>query len=172
MFARRSAQTLKYGHPMKSERVKERVGQSGHTSICVAIPAWSVPGNQSVGLPLILWNLAKMSWIATNIAWPICSRPVTLGGGIGIVNEGFLIDSDETAGAFGLKYPSASHHLYKFSSMALKSYWVDNCPSSPRGAKGLTGFPEDEVNDIGYWDILREKRKEKMECECKFKQST
>jgi hypothetical protein len=36
--------------------------RSRSTSICVAMPAWSVPGSHSVGRPRIRWKRAMMSW--------------------------------------------------------------------------------------------------------------
>ena len=48
----------------------------------VAMPAWSVPGSQSVGRPRMRWKRAMMSCSVTNMAWPMCRRPVTFGGGM------------------------------------------------------------------------------------------
>ena len=31
----------------------------------------------------------RMSWMVTNSAWPMCSEPVTFGGGITIENGAF-----------------------------------------------------------------------------------
>mmetsp|Transcript_4221 Transcript_4221/g.12912 ORF Transcript_4221/g.12912 Transcript_4221/m.12912 type:complete len:135 (-) Transcript_4221:23-427(-) len=60
-----------------------------------------------------------MSCSATKIAWPKCNRPVTFGGGIGIVNA---VSSDPSSR--GSKNPDASHHAYSDSSNALNSYRV------------------------------------------------
>ena len=49
---------------------------------CVAMPAWSVPGSHNVGLPRMRWNRAMMSCSVANMAWPMCSLPVTFGGGM------------------------------------------------------------------------------------------
>ena len=51
----------------------------------VAIPAWSCPGCQSVSNPRIRCQRIRMSCSVLLNAWPTCSAPVTLGGGIMIV---------------------------------------------------------------------------------------
>ncbi len=56
------------------------------TIIWVAMPAWSVPGSQSAALPRIRSKRIRTSWSVLLSAWPMCSAPVTLGGGITIVN--------------------------------------------------------------------------------------
>ena len=73
--------------PTKSSRLKSRrdlpsFASSRSTTICVAIPAWSVPGCQSVSKPRIRCQRVRMSCNVLLKAWPICSAPVTLGGGI------------------------------------------------------------------------------------------
>jgi hypothetical protein len=48
------------------------------------MPAWSVPRIHFVRLPSIrLWRIS-VSWTAPFSAWPMCSTPVTFGGGIAI----------------------------------------------------------------------------------------
>ena len=76
------------------------------TTICVAMPAWSVPGIHSTSLPHILACLAMISSIVTNMAWPICSAPVTLGGGMAITN---FPSSAPDLPSIGRKHPSDSH---------------------------------------------------------------
>ncbi len=56
----------------------------------VAILAWSVPGCQRALYPCILLNRIRISCMVLSKAWPMCSCPVILGGGITIVN-GFLL---------------------------------------------------------------------------------
>ena len=51
------------------------------TTICVAMPAWSVPGCQSTSWPRMRWNRTSVSWMVWSSAWPMCRLPVTLGGG-------------------------------------------------------------------------------------------
>ena len=51
------------------------------TIIWVAMPAWSVPGSQSVLKPLIFFQRMSTSWSVAVRAWPRWSEPVTLGGG-------------------------------------------------------------------------------------------
>jgi len=55
------------------------------TFICVAIPAWSHPGSHRASYPFILLNLTKTSCSVRFRACPICSCPVTFGGGITMV---------------------------------------------------------------------------------------
>ena len=55
---------------------------SRSTTIWVAMPAWSVPGCQSVARPRMRWNRVSVSWMVKVRAWPMCRLPVTFGGGI------------------------------------------------------------------------------------------
>ena len=48
---------------------------------CTAIDAWSVPQIHSVLRPRIRCNRISVSWIEPFRAWPMCSSPVTFGGG-------------------------------------------------------------------------------------------
>ena len=50
------------------------------------MPAWSRPGSQSVGSPSMRCQRISASSIVIVSAWPRCSAPVTLGGGMMIVN--------------------------------------------------------------------------------------
>ena len=52
------------------------------TTAWVAIPAWSVPRIQSVLRPRIRCIRTSASCIEPFSAWPMCSTPVTFGGGI------------------------------------------------------------------------------------------
>ena len=54
------------------------------TTICVAMPAWSVPGCQSTSLPRMRSKRTRMSWSVLLSAWPMWSEPVTFGGGMTI----------------------------------------------------------------------------------------
>ena len=49
---------------------------------CVAMPAWSVPGSQSVRRPCMRRKRTMQSCSVANMAWPMCRRPVTFGGGM------------------------------------------------------------------------------------------
>ena len=62
------------------------------TTTCVAIPAWSLPGRKSVGSPLIRCHLTIRSSSAVVSACPMCSSPVTLGGGM-MTTNGFFAGS-------------------------------------------------------------------------------
>ena len=52
------------------------------TLVCVAMPAWSVPKIQRVERPRMRMKRTNVSWMVSSIAWPICSLPVTFGGGM------------------------------------------------------------------------------------------
>jgi hypothetical protein len=54
------------------------------TTAWVAIPAWSKPGCQSALKPRMRCQRTSVSWSAPLSAWPMCSAPVTLGGGTAI----------------------------------------------------------------------------------------
>ena len=70
----------------RSRRVKPlRRSNARSTTLCVAMPAWSMPGTHATCLPLIRWNRASASWMVTVSACPMCSAPVTLGGGSSIL---------------------------------------------------------------------------------------
>ena len=56
------------------------------TTICVAIPAWSVPGCQSASRPCIRRHRISTSCNVIVSACPMCRLPVTFGGGIMMVN--------------------------------------------------------------------------------------
>jgi hypothetical protein len=45
------------------------------------MPAWSVPGSHSVGRPDMRFHRVMVSSTAAVSACPMCSDPVTLGGG-------------------------------------------------------------------------------------------
>jgi hypothetical protein len=51
------------------------------TTFCVEMPAWSYPGCQSVSKPRIRCQRISASCIVPFRAWPMCSSPVTFGGG-------------------------------------------------------------------------------------------
>ena len=74
-----------------SRPISRRVGalalaSSRSTTICVAIPAWSVPTCHSVSWPRIRCQRIRMSCSVLLNACPMCSEPVTLGGGIMMEN--------------------------------------------------------------------------------------
>ena len=54
------------------------------TTVCVAMPAWSVPGSQTALSPAMRCQRIRMSWSVLFSAWPRCSAAVTLGGGMTI----------------------------------------------------------------------------------------
>ena len=77
-----------------SRPISRRVGSplaaiSRSVTICVAMPAWSVPGCQSVSNPCMRFQRTRMSCSVLLKAWPMCNEPVTLGGGI-MIEKGAL----------------------------------------------------------------------------------
>ena len=63
---------------------------------CVAIPAWSVPKIHFARCPRMRARRMQRSWIAALSAWPMCSEPVTFGGGTAI--EKFSLASPAGSG--------------------------------------------------------------------------
>ena len=55
------------------------------TTICVAMPAWSVPGCQRASRPCIRRQRISTSCSVSSSAWPMWRLPVTFGGGIMMV---------------------------------------------------------------------------------------
>src|SRR6267143_2326859 len=70
------------------------------TTRCVEIPAWSIPGRYKVLYPRMRCQRVKISISVWSIMCPMCSEPVTFGGGITIENTG--------PGAFGSARKSCS----------------------------------------------------------------
>jgi hypothetical protein len=66
------------------------------TCFCVAIPAWSVPKIHFARRPFMRAQRMSTSWIEPFSAWPMCSAPVTFGGGTAI--EKFSLASPSGAG--------------------------------------------------------------------------
>ena len=54
------------------------------TCVWVAIPAWSVPRIHFARRPSPRAQRIRQSWIEPLSAWPMCSAPVTFGGGMAI----------------------------------------------------------------------------------------
>jgi hypothetical protein len=52
------------------------------TTICVAMPAWSVPGSHRVLSPNMRCQRMVTSISVCSSMWPMCNEPVTLGGGM------------------------------------------------------------------------------------------
>ncbi len=66
---------------------------SRSTTIWVAIPAWSMPGSHIALYAAMRFQRVKMSSIVSPSAWPMCSDPVTLGGGMTIANGALGADA-------------------------------------------------------------------------------
>ena len=58
------------------------LGERRSTTFWVAMPAWSVPGSQSVSRPRIRSKRMSASWMVLLSPWPMWRLAVTLGGGI------------------------------------------------------------------------------------------
>ena len=73
------------------------------------MPAWSVPGCQSTSRPRIRSKRASTSCSVLLSAWPICSEPVTFGGGITMENGfafGFFFSAAPARKAFAFSHAS------------------------------------------------------------------
>ncbi|CAM5661392.1 hypothetical protein SALBM135S_04863 [Streptomyces alboniger] len=66
---------------------------SRSTTFCVAMPAWSMPGCQSVSWPCMRLRRVRASMSVCSKAWPRWSAPVTFGGGMTTVYGGFSLFS-------------------------------------------------------------------------------
>ena len=55
---------------------------SRSTTICVAMPAWSVPGSHMALYAAMRRQRVSTSWMVQVSACPMCNAPVTLGGGM------------------------------------------------------------------------------------------
>ena len=73
---------VKASRPISSRPTFPAFAISRSVTIWVAIPAWSVPGCQSVSSPCIRCQRVRMSCSVLLNAWPMCKEPVTFGGGI------------------------------------------------------------------------------------------
>ncbi len=72
--------STKASRPSSSRDVPS-LRSSFSTTACVAMPAWSNPGCQSVLKPRIRCQRMSASWIDPLSACPMWSAPVTFGGG-------------------------------------------------------------------------------------------
>ncbi len=73
------------------------------TTICVAMPAWSVPGCHSASRPCMRRQRISVSCSVMVSAWPTCRLPVTFGGGIMMVKGAALLPG------WAANAPSRSH---------------------------------------------------------------
>ena len=70
--------------PIERRSVRFSAARRRSTTIWVAMPAWSVPGCQSTSLPRMRSKRQSTSCSVLLSAWPMCSEPVTFGGGMTI----------------------------------------------------------------------------------------
>ena len=133
------------------------------TTVCVAMPAWSSPGTQTTASPCIRRQRARTSWIATVSAWPMCSAPVTLGGGSTIAN----VRRSEaarawTSAASGLNSPRSSHHSYHAASTSVGRYSVAIGSAKLRGSREADGGGGDAEAPCGagvlHSDLQQQRR--------------
>ena len=80
----------------------------------MAIPAWSVPKIHLARLPRIRATRMSRSWIEPFSAWPMCSAPVTFGGGTAIEKFSSALPSGS-----GLKMPACSQRSNTRASTSL-----------------------------------------------------
>ena len=99
------SQTLatKASRPMSRRPMLPAAASWRSTTIWVAMPAWSVPGSHSAALPRMRSKRISMSCSVLFSAWPMCSEPVTFGGGMTIEN------GSAAGSSVGAKAPEASH---------------------------------------------------------------
>ena len=109
------------------------------TTVCVAMPAWSVPGIQTAFLPRIRSRRMMTSWMVLSSACPTWSDPVTFGGGMTMLNG-----SPGSSGS-AWKRPAASQSAYSPASTADGSYAFGSSLGSdtaaPGGASGRLDGP-------------------------------
>src|SRR5437899_830300 len=91
------------------------------TTIWVAMPAWSVPGSHSVLSPIIRCQRTVTSISVCSSICPMCSTPVTFGGGITSENtrRGTLLEA--------AKMPESIHHWAQCGSKRPGSYTFSIC---------------------------------------------
>ena len=106
------------------------------TIIWVAMPAWSVPGTQTAVSPDMRCQRVRMSISVWLSMWPMCRRPVTLGGGSSWTKGGWDAPSQvsearpgapDSVGVEGFgvgteKMFSSTQNLDHFSSISEGSY--------------------------------------------------
>ena len=97
--------------PMSRREGSPFLAISRSVTICVAIPAWSVPGCQRVSSPFIRCQRTRISCSVLLKAWPMCKLPVTFGGGI----------ITEKAGCPGLALAPAAKALASSQSFEIRA---------------------------------------------------
>src|SRR5215472_4028107 len=91
------------------------------TTICVAMPAWSVPGSHSVLSPVMRCQRMVTSISVCSSMWPMCREPVTLGGGMTRAKT----RRDGAAAAW--KMPEEIHHSAQCGSNRWGAYTFSIC---------------------------------------------
>src|SRR5712672_4364935 len=84
------------------------------------MPAWSVPGIQTARSPSMRCQRVRMSISVWLSMWPMCRRPVTLGGGRRMVN--FVVPSCVLFGVGTSNRRSLTQYSAQRSSMTDGSY--------------------------------------------------
>ena len=80
------ARSMNLSRPRSKRFFCSRRASSFSSSVCTAIDAWSVPGIHIAFHDPMRRQRIKMSCSVEPSAWPMCSDPVTLGGGSVIAN--------------------------------------------------------------------------------------
>ena len=81
VFARHSHTWSTNASRPSSSRVRPFAASCRSTTVCVAMPAWSVPACHSTLRPCMRFRRISASCTEPFSAWPMWSEPVTFGGG-------------------------------------------------------------------------------------------
>ena len=99
-------------------RVSPSAASWRSTITCVPMPAWSVPGSHKVLNPCIRFQRTSASiWVCSSMC-PMCSDPVTLGGGMTMENMG-LVEAAPSPSA--RNRPRSTHTRAHFRSISAGS---------------------------------------------------
>ena len=128
-----SVRFTKASRPM-SKRVWPSLARSFSTTFCVAMPAWSVPGTQSVSSPAMRRQRMRTSCTVLLSPCPTCSTAVTFGGGMMIVNGSRSPPARVVRPASARKSCAASQASLRADSAERKSKWVGNSGSAAASA--------------------------------------
>ena len=101
----------------RSWRVLPSLASMRSTTSCVAMPAWSVPGCQRALYPRMRCHLTSVSSSVHRWACPMCSEPVTLGGGMGTTYTGRV----SAGSSLAAKTPWVSQYAYQRGSTSAGS---------------------------------------------------
>ena len=104
--------------PRSCRDLPSSLASSRSTTFWVAMPAWSMPGSHSTSYPCIRRRRVSASIRVWSSAWPMCSEPVTFGGGSTMQNGSRPLPASAS------KYPALTHRSYSAPSTATGWNWV------------------------------------------------